>query len=119
MNVTGGSGSPTLREGTKTMSVMKDSEAWAIRKMANAAKRSNVRLARWLEDAPTSIGRTRVWVCGWYTEDHPDDMHHVGWRWTKEEISELCVSAGVLFSEIVKPKRIKIHGPANVSPAIL
>ena len=34
------------------MSGMKDSEAWAIRKMANAAKRSNVRLARWLEDAP-------------------------------------------------------------------
>lgn len=73
---------------------MNDSEAWAIRKMANAAKRSNVRLARWLEHAPTSKGRVAVWVCGWYTEDHPDDMHHVGWRWTKEEISELCVSAG-------------------------
>ncbi len=101
------------------MSGMNDSEAWAIRKMANAAKRSNVRLARWLEHAPTSRGMARVWVCGWYTEDHPDDMHHVGWRWTKEEIAELCVSAGGLFSEIVKPKKIRIHGPANVSPAIL
>ena len=97
------------------MSGMKDSEASAIREMANAARRSSVRLAQWLEDAPTSKGRVRVWVCGWYTEDHPDDMHHVGWRLTEEEISELCGSAGVLFSQIVKPKRITIHGPANVN----
>jgi len=57
----------------------------------------------------------RVWVCGWYTEDYPDDMHHVGWRWTEEEMSELCASAAVLLSDIVKPKRITIHGPANVN----
>ena len=115
MNVRGGSGSTALRKETKTMSGMKDSEASAIREMANAARRSSVRLAQWLEDAPTSKGRVRVWVCGWYTEDHPDDIHHVGWRWTEEEISELCGSAGVLFSQIVKPKRITIHGPANVN----
>ena len=39
------------------MSGMKDSEASAIREMANAARRSSVRLAQWLEDAPTSRGR--------------------------------------------------------------
>jgi hypothetical protein len=104
-----------MRKEMETMSEMKNTETRAIREMADAALRSSVRLARWIEDVPTDKGRIHVWACGWYMEEHPDDMHHVGWRRTKEEISELCISAGLLFSKIVKPKRIRIHGPRNVN----
>ena len=114
-NVRDGRDSSATRKETETMSEMRNTETRAIREMAHAARRSNVRLARWIEGVPTDKGLVHVWTCGWYTEEHPDDMHHVGWRWTKEEISELCVSAGLLFSKIVKPKKIRIHGPRNVN----
>ena len=94
---------------------MTETETRTIREMAEAARRSSVSLARWREDDPTRMGRASIWACGWYTENDPDDMHRVGWRRTKEEISELCISAGLLFSQIVKPKESDIHGPANVN----
>jgi len=89
------------------------SERRAIREMAAAAKANSVRLARWQEDAPTRQGRVRVWVCGWYVEGDPDNTHHVGWRWTEEEMSDLCVAAAELFADLVRPRKITINGPAK------
>ncbi len=56
-----------------------------------------------------------VWVCGWYAERDPDNMHIVGWRRTEREIAELIASAAKLLADIVKPKKITLHGPAIVN----
>jgi hypothetical protein len=42
-------------------------------------------------------------------------MQRVGSRRTEKEIAELIASAAKLFADIVKPKRITIHSPANVN----
>jgi hypothetical protein len=95
---------------------MKDTEVHAIREMAASAKRgNNVRIAQWREDDPTRIGQSRIWVCGWYDERDPDNMQCVGWRRTEEEVTELIASAARLVADIVKPKRITIHSPANAN----
>ena len=93
--------------------MMRESETQAIREMAAAAKTKSVRLARWQDDAPTHLGKVRVWVCGWYPEDDPDNTHHVGWRMTEEEMSDLCVAAAKLFADLVRPRKIRINGPAK------
>lgn len=95
---------------------MTNTEAEAIREMAATAKRgNNVRIAKWREDDPTRMGQPRIWACGWYAERDPNDMHPVGRRTTEREIAKLIASAAKLFADIVKPKRITIHGPANVN----
>ena len=98
------------------MPEMKDTEAQAIREMAATAKQGNsVRLAQWREGDRTQMGQARIWACGWYTENDPDNMQRVGSRRTEKEIAELIASAAKLFADIVEPKRITIHGPANAN----
>lgn len=92
------------------MSAMNDTEAQAIREMARVAKQGNgVRIAQWRQDDPARRG----WACGWYAEHDPNNMHPVGWRRTEREIAELIACAAKLLADIVKPKRITFHCPAN------
>ena len=37
----------------------------------------------------------------------------IGWRYTEEEIGELCVECAVYFDRAIKPPRVVLHGPSG------
>ena len=86
---------------------MNDSEAWAIRKMANAAKRSNSKTRSMVGARPYQQrhgARLGVWLVHGGPPGRHDHMRVAVDQ--GRDIGTVCLRR-VLLSEIVKPKRIK------------
>jgi hypothetical protein len=100
---------------------MKPKEQLAMDGMIAAArdrsKRGLVKLAKWPDKIQIDglAGKVPVWLCGWMRD--PDTERRgvaiVGWRYTEEELSSLCVECATYFDRAIKPPRVLLHGPGG------
>ena len=100
---------------------MKANEQSAMDGMIAAAqdrsKGGLVQLGRWQDRIQIDglAGKVPVWLCGWMRD--PDTERKgttiIGWRYTEEEIADLCVECAAYFDRAIKPPRVVLHGPSG------
>ena len=82
-----------------------------------AFRRTMVKLGRWQDKIQIDgiAGKVPVWLCGWRRD--PDTERAgttvIGWRYTEEEMSALCVACAGYFDRAIKPPRVVLHGPSG------
>ena len=100
---------------------MKPDEQLAMDGMIAAARdRSKgglVKLATWPQKFQIAgrVGKVTVWLCGWMrdTDTQRTGPILVGWRYTEEELDDLCVECTAYFDRAIKPPRVVLHGPGG------